>query len=69
MHTAPPAPAPRPPQRFCAGYSVAMAEMKVFLALLARGYDYTADTNTPWVQEVGRVPKNGLPLTVTRLEA
>ncbi|KAI8464385.1 MAG: cytochrome P450 [Monoraphidium minutum] len=55
--------------RFCAGYSVAMAEMKVFLALLARGYDFTADTNTEWRQEIGRVPKNGLPMTLTRLPA
>lgn len=55
--------------RFCAGYAVAMAEMKVYLALLARGYDFVCDTNTEWVQEIGRKPKNGLPMTVTRREA
>jgi hypothetical protein len=36
----------RPTARFCAGYSVAMAEMKMFLALLARGYAFEADTDT-----------------------
>jgi hypothetical protein len=46
-----------------------MAEMKVYLALLARGYDFDADTNTQWKQEIGRVPANGLPMTVTRRPA
>lgn len=46
-----------------------MAEMKVFLALLARGYDFTADTATEWRQEIGRVPVNGLPMTVLRRTA
>jgi cytochrome P450 len=55
--------------RFCAGYAVAMAEMKVYLALLARGYDFACDTNTQWKQEIGRVPANGLPMTVTRRPA
>eukprot|EP00878_Enallax_costatus_P002591 GHUV01002773.1.p1 GENE.GHUV01002773.1~~GHUV01002773.1.p1 ORF type:complete len:523 (+),score=179.47 GHUV01002773.1:316-1884(+) len=54
--------------RFCAGYAVAMAEMKVYLALLARGYDFQCDTNTEWVQEIGRKPKNGLPMKITRRE-
>lgn len=44
-----------------------MAEMKAFLALLARGYEFSADVNTTWVQRLGRVPVNGLPLTVSRL--
>jgi hypothetical protein len=52
--------------RFCAGYLVAMAEMKVLLALLARGYDIECDTDTLWVQQVGQVPSNNLPMTVTR---
>ncbi|WIA10314.1 hypothetical protein OEZ85_010506 [Tetradesmus obliquus] len=52
--------------RFCAGYLVAMAEMKVLLALLARGYDFECDTDTQWVQQVGQVPANHLPMTVTR---
>ncbi|KAF8055110.1 CYP716B1 [Scenedesmus sp. PABB004] len=55
--------------RFCAGYALAMAEMKTFLALLARDYDFDADTNTAWRQEIGRVPKNGLPTTVRRRSA
>jgi len=46
---------------------MAMGEMKVFLALLARHYDFTADTNTEWVQVLGKKPKNGLPTTYTRL--
>lgn len=43
-----------------------MAEMKVLLALLARGYDFECDTDTQWVQQVGQVPANHLPMTVTR---
>ena len=53
--------------RYCLGYAMAMGEMKVFLALLARHYDFTADTNTEWVQALGKKPKNGLPTTYTRL--
>lgn len=56
----------RSPCRFCAGYAVAMAEMKAFLALLARDYEFTADTNTEWKQMIGRVPVNGLPMRVSR---
>lgn len=44
-----------------------MAEMKAVLALLARGYAFSADTNTKWVQQIGRVPVNGLPMRVYRL--
>ncbi|KAF6251646.1 cytochrome P450 [Scenedesmus sp. NREL 46B-D3] len=51
--------------RFCSGYLVAMAEMKVLLALLARGYDMDCDTDTEWVQQVGQVPSNNLPMTLT----
>lgn len=57
------------PCRFCAGYAVAMAEMKAFLALLARDYEFTADTNTEWKQMIGRVPVNGLPMRVSRRKA
>lgn len=61
---------PTPPRRrFCAGYAVAMAEMKAFLALLAREYEFTADTNTEWKQAIGRVPVNGLPMRVSRRKA
>jgi hypothetical protein len=34
-----------------------MVEMKVLLALVARQYSFTADTDTEWVQAIGRVPK------------
>lgn len=43
-----------------------MAEMKVYLATLARKYDFSIDNNTEWVQAVGKVPRNGLPITITR---
>jgi hypothetical protein len=43
-----------------------MAEMKVFLAFLARSYDFSVDGNTDWLFAIGRVPKNGLPMTITR---
>jgi hypothetical protein len=46
-----------------------MAELKVFYALLARGYCYTVDCNTEWRQQVGRTPLNGLPLVLTATEA
>lgn len=51
--------------RHCLGVHLANAEMKVFLALWARGYDVAADTDTEWRFAVGRVPLNGLPMTVT----
>jgi cytochrome P450 len=54
--------------RFCVGYTLAMAEVKVFLALFCRSYSFTADTNTTWSEAVGKVPANGLPMTITRLE-
>jgi cytochrome P450 len=53
--------------RFCVGAALAMAEMKVFLAVLLRDYDFTADNNTTWRQAVGSVPDNGLPLSLTPL--
>jgi hypothetical protein len=40
--------------------------MKMFLALLVRDYDFCVDTNTEWVQQIGKQPKNGLPMTITR---
>jgi cytochrome P450 len=49
------------------GASLATIEMKVFLALLARGYKYAADDDTEWRMALGRYPVNGLPLVVTRL--
>lgn len=41
------------------------ALLQVFLALLARHYDFTADTDTQWTFAIGKIPKNGLPLTLT----
>lgn len=61
-----PCPSRSPFVRFCVGYSLAMAEMKVFLALLARGYELSADFDTEWVQQLGKVPANGLPMRVVR---
>lgn len=52
--------------RFCPGYHVAMAEMKVVLALLSRGYEFSCDTDTEWAQQVGQVPKNQLPTIFNR---
>lgn len=54
--------------RFCIGAPLAMAEMKVVLAVLARGYKAVADTNTEWSTIPMPQPKNGLPLTVARLQ-
>jgi hypothetical protein len=41
-----------------------MAEMKVFLALLARSYSFTVDNNTEWKPALGFYPANGLPLVL-----
>lgn len=41
-----------------------MAEIKVFLALLARNYDFVADTSTDLVSVPMTAPRNGLPVTV-----
>jgi hypothetical protein len=43
-----------------------MAEMKVLLALLVRGYEFECDTDTQWVQQVGQEPANNLPMMVWR---
>lgn len=53
--------------RVCPGQSLAMAEMKVFLATLARGYTFTADTDTDFASVPMAAPKNGLPMTVAKL--
>ncbi|KAI8472759.1 MAG: cytochrome P450 [Monoraphidium minutum] len=57
--------------RYCIGAPLAMAEMKVFLSLLARGYDYSiADAaNVKWSTIPLAVPKCGLPLTLTARRA
>eukprot|EP00879_Flechtneria_rotunda_P025615 GHRR01027242.1.p1 GENE.GHRR01027242.1~~GHRR01027242.1.p1 ORF type:complete len:174 (+),score=37.68 GHRR01027242.1:187-708(+) len=52
--------------RYCLGAGLAMAEMKVFLALLARHYDFTADNNTAWKPALGDYPENRLPLVIKR---
>lgn len=43
-----------------------MAEMKVFLAVLARNYSFTADNQTEWKPALGFYPANGLPLVLTK---
>jgi len=43
--------------RYCLGSGLAMAEMKVLLALVARHYCFTADNNTEWVHTISKVPK------------
>lgn len=53
--------------RFCLGHYLAMVQMKTYLALLARKYDFTADINTTWTSALGKVPKNRLPLNLTAL--
>lgn len=53
--------------RYCLGAALALAEMKVFLALLARSYSFTADNNTEWKPALGFYPANGLPLVLTRM--
>jgi hypothetical protein len=45
-----------------------MAEMKIFLALLARHYAFEADNNTEWKPALGYYPANGLPLVLTQLQ-
>eukprot|EP00775_Hariotina_reticulata_P007859 gene7859-8055_t len=50
--------------RYCLGASLAMAEMKVYLALLARSYQFEADNNTKWKPALGYYPENGLPMVV-----
>jgi hypothetical protein len=46
-----------------------MAEMKIFLSLLARGYSYTADTDTDLARVPMTAPRNGLPVAFTKLAA
>lgn len=55
--------------RYCLGAGLAMVEMKVLLALVARHYTFTADNNTQWTQAIGKVPKNKLPMVVKPLAA
>lgn len=57
-----------PPCRVCPGQALAMAEMKVFLAVLARSYSFTADTNTGFASVPMTAPQNGLPITVSKLD-
>lgn len=47
-----------------------MAEMKVYLALLLRGYTVDhVDHDTAWDFKIGRVPRNGLPFSISRSAA
>lgn len=54
--------------RYCIGAPLALAEMKVFLSLLARAYDFSvADAaGVQWTTIPLAVPKCGLPLTLER---
>lgn len=45
--------------RYCLGSGLAMTEMKVLLAVVARQYRFTADTDTEWVHNISKVPKVG----------
>jgi hypothetical protein len=54
--------------RYCLGAALAMAEMKIFLALLARHYSFEADNDTEWKPALGYYPANGLPLVLTQLQ-
>jgi cytochrome P450 len=63
-------PSLRPPRgRFCLGAHLAIAEAKVFLAVLAQRYTFqlTEPDTTEWVNRVGPVPTNGLPMVVRPL--
>lgn len=51
--------------RYCLGAALAMAEMKMFLALLARSYSFIVDNDTEWKPALGFYPANGLPLVLT----
>lgn len=53
--------------RLFPGYHVAIAEMKAVLAQLSRGYEFSCDMDTEWVQHVGQVPKNQLPTVSSRM--
>ncbi|MEW5320146.1 MAG: hypothetical protein WDW38_011243 [Sanguina aurantia] len=54
--------------RNCLGMPLALAEMKIVLAVLARKYCYTADCNTDYKEFPIPEPRNGLPVYVTRLQ-
>jgi hypothetical protein len=44
-----------------------MSEMKTFLALLLRGYEFECDADTTWAPgALGKVPRNGLPVKTSR---
>jgi hypothetical protein len=36
-----------------------MTEMKVVLAVVARRYSFTADTDTEWIHTISKVPQVG----------
>ncbi|WIA13789.1 hypothetical protein OEZ85_007337 [Tetradesmus obliquus] len=53
--------------RYCVGAMLALSEMKTFLALLLRGYDFACDADTTWAPgALGKVPRNGLPMQISR---
>eukprot|EP00877_Chromochloris_zofingiensis_P007884 jgi/Chrzof1/3349/Cz12g21230.t1 len=52
---------------YCLGAPLAMAEMKVFLAVLARRYSFTAGTATEWKMLPYNWPLNGLPTSAEKV--
>jgi cytochrome P450 len=51
--------------RWCLGQHLAMQEIKVVLALLARGYNWELDLNEPFTTIPLLKPQNGMPMTVS----
>lgn len=54
--------------RKCIGMALALTEMKVLLAVLARDYRYSADWDTRWKYFPLLRPAAGLPVLATRLQ-
>eukprot|EP00587_Corethron_hystrix_P000373 CAMPEP_0113326132 /NCGR_PEP_ID=MMETSP0010_2-20120614/18292_1 /TAXON_ID=216773 ORGANISM="Corethron hystrix, Strain 308" /NCGR_SAMPLE_ID=MMETSP0010_2 /ASSEMBLY_ACC=CAM_ASM_000155 /LENGTH=377 /DNA_ID=CAMNT_0000186311 /DNA_START=111 /DNA_END=1244 /DNA_ORIENTATION=+ /assembly_acc=CAM_ASM_000155 len=58
--------------RFCLGYGLALAEMKTYLAVMARTVDFTLmeknGTKTKWKEGFIRTPKDGVPIEVVSLK-
>ncbi|MEW5307004.1 MAG: hypothetical protein WDW36_009426 [Sanguina aurantia] len=52
--------------RNCLGMPLALAEMKIVLAVLARKFSYTADCDTDYKEFPIPEPRNGLPVLMTR---
>ena len=55
--------------RIAAGYALAMAKMKVLLALVAHHYHVAIGNDTEWVTSINKVPKVGTVQLVVQLPA